>query len=401
MIQKDDFAALTGIRGVAAWWIVLFHFNEYLSPLMNVQAGRIIDRGYLAVDLFFELSGFIIALNYAEWFRAPRLSQAAKFLGIRLARIYPLHAFMLLLFLLNPLVIVLFSHRSEISHNYDIGYFILSVFLVQNWGLTSSLAWNVPAWSISTEWAAYLTFPLMTWICLRIIRTRAHAFVLMSLLVCVLASAFAIMDLSLGGGIPQTGLLRCLVEFWMGMCLYFFWRQKPVGPAYANVSVLLAAILLAAYVAFRIPDFVLVPSAFLLLIFGLTQKQCLLSRVMASTPLKFLGAVSYSTYLVHYFVKDWVKFTLVRGNIPAEVPVLAYLAITASASLFLYYYVEVSGRSTVRQWIMSWASPGNSSRMREPEIDSALAAQTSDATTDLAAGEFFTLEPIQGSPATD
>ena len=115
------------------------------------------DRPWLSGGGPVLLSGFVLALNYAESFRGG-LAGATGFYRPRFARIYPLHFVILMAFLLNPAAIALFSTSGDTSA-YRWDYFGLSLFLVQNWGLSSELAWNDPAWSISTEVFAYLLFP--------------------------------------------------------------------------------------------------------------------------------------------------------------------------------------------------------------------------------------------------
>src|SRR5882724_2358869 len=220
MTASGDIRALTSIRGIAAWWIVLFHFREYVPSLADPSI--IVGNGYLAVDLFFELSGFVIALNYGRFFRHLNMTEWFRFLGRRLARIYPLHLLMLFIFLLNPFVIGFLASRSLLDR-YDPGYFVLSVFLVQNWGFTNTLAWNVPAWSISTEWMAYLLFPAICWVTMRFARSRAHSFLLAAILMVVLAAGFAARGQTLGDNVSHTGLFRCVMEFWIGVCLYYAW----------------------------------------------------------------------------------------------------------------------------------------------------------------------------------
>ena len=105
----DPLPALTGIRGLAAWWVVIYHFRDHYPDDPSHLFSRVSGHGYLAVDFFFELSGFILALNYLHAFHNLNTRQAFHFLGLRLARIYPLHIFMLALFLLNPLAIALGS----------------------------------------------------------------------------------------------------------------------------------------------------------------------------------------------------------------------------------------------------------------------------------------------------
>ncbi len=224
MATIPDFRALTAIRGVAAWWVVLFHFKEYLPQGVPRP---IAASGYLAVDLFFELSGFIIALNYAHRFQTINVREIIAFLSIRLARIYPLHLFMLILFLANPLVILLFRDKS--GPEYDPQYFALSLVLLQNWGFTSKVAWNVPAWSISSEWFVYLLFPFMAWCSGRWVRNRLRAAGAGLALLFVLAIFFASTSGNLGEGVPYTGLTRCVLEFSAGIGIYLFWTYRPVS----------------------------------------------------------------------------------------------------------------------------------------------------------------------------
>jgi peptidoglycan/LPS O-acetylase OafA/YrhL len=142
MALPRSLPALTAIRNLAAWWVVLYHFKEELPRVFfDTAIFGFIAHGNLAVDLFFELSGFVIALNYAGAFGQPTWVQYAWFLVLRLARIYPLHIFMLLIFVINPISIMLWYSTKMPGERYEINYFVLSLAMVQNWGFTKSLAW--------------------------------------------------------------------------------------------------------------------------------------------------------------------------------------------------------------------------------------------------------------------
>src|SRR3954471_12062210 len=95
---------LTSIRGLAALLVVLFHVHQYL---VNIAAfapfDALIANGYLAVDFFLVLSGFIISYRYAADFKSGIMTNFHDFIAKRLARIYPLHAFVMLCFLIFPL----------------------------------------------------------------------------------------------------------------------------------------------------------------------------------------------------------------------------------------------------------------------------------------------------------
>src|ERR1700744_4959496 len=92
--RPQDIPALTGLRGVAALWVVLFHM-ELETPI------PIIEKGYLGVDIFFILSGFILMHVYAD----RKEFNYNEFVRARLARIYPLH--MLSLVVLGIIVCLL------------------------------------------------------------------------------------------------------------------------------------------------------------------------------------------------------------------------------------------------------------------------------------------------------
>src|SRR5258705_5569923 len=88
MLRQRDIPALTGLRGVAAFWVVLFHM-EWGSSI------PIIEKGYLGVDVFFILSGFVLMHVYAGFETTD--FDYVRFIKARIARIYPLHIFALLL----------------------------------------------------------------------------------------------------------------------------------------------------------------------------------------------------------------------------------------------------------------------------------------------------------------
>jgi peptidoglycan/LPS O-acetylase OafA/YrhL len=347
MSRPQVIPALTSLRGIAAWWVVLYHFREYLPSRWPEWLLELTAHGYLAVDLFFILSGFVLALNYAESFR-DSLAGAASFYRLRFARIYPLHFVMLALFLLNPLAIALFSASGDTSE-YGWDYFVLSLFLVQNWGFSTGLAWNVPAWSISTEVFAYLFFPFVALLMGRVIVTIGSALLVMAALLMALVIAAQAAGGSLGDDIPGFGLTRCSVQFLLGMLV---WRVRDrlgfATPRLSHAAILLAVGLILSYVLLPIGDALVMPAAFALLVFGLADPLVRPGIWLNASWLETAGLISYSTYLSHFFIRSWVKFVLVRPGIPEWIPLLVYLLLVALASVVLYRMVEVPGRRWLR-----------------------------------------------------
>jgi peptidoglycan/LPS O-acetylase OafA/YrhL len=349
--QRETIASLTGIRGAAAWWVALHNYVDYLPPV-PMTVVRFLNMGYLAVDLFFVLSGFIISYSYLGHFRTVSRGEVVQFLGARLARIYPLHFAVLLLYLVNPIAIALAATAGIDWHRYDIGYYVMSLFLVQNWGFTGLIAWNVPAWSISAEWFAYLIFPIIVIVTRRVLLSAWMALALIGLLLLGLALKHSTTGFALGADIPHTGLFRCLVEFSAGILVHHIWtRWRQSGVAWW-LAMLIAVLGAAGHMLLDLPDYWTMPVAWTGLIYALATNAGTLSAVLSIRLLVYLGTISYSTYMVHYLVRDWVKFILVKDTIPPAVALAGFLIGTLGLSIVLYHLVETPGRRIVRRWIL-------------------------------------------------
>lgn len=335
--------ALTGLRGIAAWLVVIYHFRIGMVPFVPAWVLAVAAQGTLAVDLFFVLSGFIISLNYRKEFRAEGMHAYGRFLLLRLARIYPLHLFMLGMFVLYVGAISLAHGRNEF---YDLSYLVRSIFLVQAWPPWTAMDWNVPAWSISTELFAYLLFPAMAWVVeRRPSRAAAAAWLAAALLVLALAAR------SFGGlaeDISRFGLARCVLEFFAGIMVQRLWELSPRTPWNGAVALATGALLLACF-ALGAPDWLVIPGAFCCLTYGFAIPGTIPARLLAARLPVLLGTLSYATYLSHDLVRYWVTFVLQRPGIPAWVPFPAYIALVLLVSWPLYELIELPGRRLLRR----------------------------------------------------
>lgn len=351
--MRPTLHALTSLRGFAAWWVVIYHFRSEFPATDWPTIQSVAKFGYLAVDLFFIMSGFIISLNYHTLVENLDLRTFQKFLGYRLARIYPLHLAILILFLVNPIAIYFFSESRDIGSRYDPAYFIQSLFLVQNWGFNSLYSWNFPAWSISVEWGAYLSFPLLASIMARLVVTLLQAGLVLIFLLITLAGVGAFAG-SLGNDISHIGLARCLLEFSLGLLLFYTVRLRGNlflrGDWMAGSSLLLLVIALSV----NLPDYVFAPIGLLLMVAGMLDADSYAARALSRKWAIFIGEISYSTYLIHYFVKDWSNFILIRDKLPIELAFAVYLTVTAAASVLLYYTVELPARQYGRNLVDAW-----------------------------------------------
>jgi len=350
MIGTPRVAPLTSIRGLAAWWVAIYHFREYLPTAPDSWIIAVAARGFYAVDLFFILSGFVLQLNYSRLFWSPNITSLYTFSIARFARVYPLHLFMMLVFLINPVMITLFSRHGlgQMDSRYNPIDYILSLLLIQNWGFRNFETWNIPSWSISTEFAAYILFPMASYLILRRVRSSAIAILMIILLTGTISIVFwGYGAVSLGNNISELGLPRCVLEFLAGMVLCSFFQSH--GPPKGQVRFLGgAAVILTLCFVGPVPDYVGVPAAFVSIVFGLTCPTGPLSNLLSCRPLLYLGEISYTTYMVHYFIKDWVKFLLVRDGVPEWLVFSTFIVVTFAASAALYKWVELPWRSRLR-----------------------------------------------------
>jgi peptidoglycan/LPS O-acetylase OafA/YrhL len=152
--RAKNIPALTGLRGAAAMWVVFYHI-AYHVPV------PIIRFGYLGVDVFFILSGFVLSYVYAGDLNPYDFRSYLRFLQARIARIYPLHAVTLCALGVIVLSFPDFATRYTMpAQRWGLGPFLASMFLIQNWAHWLPTCWNTPAWSLSAEYFGYIVFPI-------------------------------------------------------------------------------------------------------------------------------------------------------------------------------------------------------------------------------------------------
>jgi peptidoglycan/LPS O-acetylase OafA/YrhL len=337
MSGKAELRALTSVRGIAAWMVVLYHIRLSVAGLPEGWV-HFFAKGYLAVDFFFLLSGFVIWLSWGERLREGGWREVPAFLHKRIARIWPLH-----LVVLGGTVVLALAFAAAGKHDpveYPFHELPAHILLIQNWGFIDKLAWNDPAWSISCELAAYLAFPLLV----KAVDWRA----LPSWLVALAASAFLVILAAamsgvptLGTDIPRYGLIRCLTEFAAGsaICaLWLRWKDAPALPALLAFG--LTVVMVAGWIS-GIPEALAIPFALAGLLLGLALTSGLRGNPLDWTPLHYLGEISYATYLSHFMLFVVFKLAFV-DDAHAVPPVLIglYLLMVLGCSVALYHLVE-------------------------------------------------------------
>lgn len=341
--------ALTGLRALAALAVLMYHFHLTVFQALDLERFvPFIGHCYLGVDLFFLLSGFILAHVHGQDFARPRMRGACRFYALRLARIYPVHATMMLVFLVLVSLQGWLGPSLGIAISWPERYTPTSFF----WHLALlepfRLRWNFPAWSVSAEWFAYLCFPLLAWRLARASRKECAAG-----LAVVLAGFAGVYALAYDHSLDQNGLGRVAFEFVAGFLLYRVCRDmRPKVLLPAAAAVMLLGLLSAAT---SWGDFggVLALGA-LLAVAGSDATP--LEPLLAPPLMLWLGEISYSVYMAQAFVMGTAGRLLVRlmPHLPrllqfATVPLLVALAVACGA--LLHGWVEKPARDRLRRLI--------------------------------------------------
>ena len=221
---------LTGIRFVAAAWVLLYHLQGPLNALGLLAIPVLPDVmrvGRLGVDLFFALSGFILTHTYLTRL-GPRLSgrKTIEFWWLRLARVYPVHLVMLVVAGLAVFVQAKVTGEAlnrDWLNPIDFGKNLL---LVQEWGPSPQRGWNFVAWSLSMEWLAYLIFPLLIlliWVFYRRVSTAVLVIAWVVVLIPVIVYGLKTSDAYYTDNWGST--YRILCEFTAGAITYLIVRR--------------------------------------------------------------------------------------------------------------------------------------------------------------------------------
>ncbi len=292
--EAGDISALTALRFFPALWVVLY---DYWPNLSIATPPPLIAKGYLGVEVFFILSGFILCHVYLPALGQGRFAYG-QFLKARLARIYPLH-----LATLIGIGLMALGARSlgQIIDPNILSWSSLpaNLLLVHAWGLAPVSGWNHPSWSISAEWFAYLSFPLFGAGALSL-RGRPR----LALAGAALALAGLYTAFQAWSGSPLTeatirwGALRIVPCFAYGCALYLAWNGGLVrGRAAGGIVAVIFGALGLFFAQAGAPDMVIV-LALGAIIPGLSATSPSGKPNIALRFLAYLGEISYAIYML-------------------------------------------------------------------------------------------------------
>jgi peptidoglycan/LPS O-acetylase OafA/YrhL len=340
--QKAQLLPLTGVRFFLALWVVLFHQAFYpgvswISLLYKPLTG-LIQAGYMAVGVFFVLSGFVLSYNYRldeSWLP----SQVKRFGIARFARIYP--AYCIGLVLSSPWMIgVLLKQHSQAAMAKESVKAVLAAGLVQAWVPVAAEVWNGPGWSLSVEAFFYFCFPVLGVLLWKLSRPMWILGIALTIWMASLAAPVTAISVPLtgDGGVPASAWTADTSGWWVSAVKFNPLAHLPefcigvvVGRAYhllraAHTKLLgrgywlyFPAMLLevAAILRYQSTCYLFLHNGLLLplhslVILGFALDGGVLARMLSIRPLGLLGNASYSMYIFQMPVAGAIFFVLKR-----------------------------------------------------------------------------------------
>ncbi|WP_460353131.1 acyltransferase family protein [Mycobacterium sp. ZZG] len=375
-VRTGEIRALSGLRIVAALWVVLFHFRPMLAeaaPGATTALAPILNAGAQGVDLFFILSGFVLTWNYLDRMGESWSTRSTlRFLWLRLARVWPVYLVTMHLaaaFAVFTLYVGGYPLPPPVIESLNALSWLKQVLLTQLWfqPYFDGSSWNGPAWSISAEWLAYLLFGGLVLVIFRIAAaSRARGLIWLAV-----AAAMAPTLLLLAHGVfytPWSWLPRIVMQFTAGALACAAVRKLVLTDRMrrtAGVASLLlgAAIVGGLYLLDANPpgdmldggalvDVLFVPLVIALSIGAGTLPALLSTRVMV-----YLGHISFGLYMIHEIVHTVWNWTVLQFDIHlvpswwAKLVVVGLILVSGVASAMLYHLVEEPARRWMRRMV--------------------------------------------------
>jgi peptidoglycan/LPS O-acetylase OafA/YrhL len=333
-MTPQRYAVLDGLRAIAAMAVLLLHLER---PGFHMP-----QAAYTAVDLFFLISGFVVADAYEG--RIARFGVLA-FLRARVIRLYPMLLAGLLILPAYCLVAFVRHGTSPATAWQILGSMAASLAMIPS-HLPPSRLWHKdllfpldgPVWSLMLEMIVNLAYAaFLPWLSRRVL-----VVVVVTAGSVLVASQIALGGVDLGWGWPTAwgGLPRATFSFFLGVLIF---RLKIPRPTLHPVLILAAAMLL-----FCAPPLATVLIGYPLVLIAATKPDRRGAAAMAA-----MGALSYPVYVIHFPLLHWIGW-LLAGQAPAwaSIPIsVAIVLLCATAALKLW-------DEPARRWLSRRAPPG-------------------------------------------
>jgi peptidoglycan/LPS O-acetylase OafA/YrhL len=369
---------LTPLRGIAALIVAIFHCNKFYRTFLPPGYTQFLELSWLWVDFFFILSGFIMCYAYGKHFsKGVKKAPFIQYMGARFARVYPLHAITTCWAFIGALFIVPVTTALDpvFASLFDRNALIPCLLLIQSMHVGYiSAPLNNPAWSLSTEWWAYLIFPFFVpWFT----GLKSKGKWLTALLIIAFYIGIKYIEHSNWGDhgrppnmITDFGFLRCLAGFFTGMLLFSLFEDRS-GFQIMRKDWFFTISFLGVIVAMHLGlTHLLIIAFFPFILISAAYNNGLVKRLLDTRPLQRLGDWSFSIYTVHFpiifmfYIVDVRKDPSMFGDLgkffnrpphytTALFMCLLILGLTLLVSAFTYHFIEIPARNYINKTFKS------------------------------------------------
>jgi peptidoglycan/LPS O-acetylase OafA/YrhL len=377
--NRPYLTTLTPLRGIAALLVVIFHSNLMLSTFIEPFGANFIASGWLWVDFFFVLSGFILCYVYGSNF-STGVTPASywKYMKARFARIYPLH-FITLVWCFGCAIIIRY-YASGLAPFFDqmfsLPSAVPSLLLMQSLGLYSSAPLNTPSWSLSTEWWMYMIFPFFIPLLLRL-KTIGKAISIITIAILFIVVKYYLSPINAAGPptlnvITDFGFFRCMAGFFLGMFTFKIYEEAMGAGIFSydfTFIIFFAAVIVAMTVG---ADDLFIVALFPFIILAAAYNSTLVKRLLDLPVLQRLGDWSFSIYMVHVPIMYVFWIVDIKNNpglfavFPPATSIdikagvmycMAMVVLSLLVAAFTYNFVEVPSRKFLNAKFKSSNTP--------------------------------------------
>jgi peptidoglycan/LPS O-acetylase OafA/YrhL len=342
-------AALTGIRFPLAMWVIFYHltgqgkmFDPVLQTFPEVLK-QINSNAYVAVHLFFVLSGFLLARGYMHrgWSGRKLIQYAAG----RWARVYPMY--LLSLLVMAPIILQQLRPGD--------GYLLaIYGFLLHGWTGDLPVDWNTPAWSLSCEVFFYVCFPALV-VLLRNVSARG--------MLAVAALTLVLQQLVWAAGMDGWKPVKHLADFVMGIAaagIYGSIADRYERRGYVLYLPAIAAALAILAFPQALPSHLSVGTAVrpfnALIVMGLALGGGFVAKSVSGDRIVMLGKATYGMYILHIPILWWFKrgWLYNSGALPFPLCGAIYVAVVVAVSVLACRFVEEPANEAIRERVSAW-----------------------------------------------
>lgn len=327
--MKNEITALTGIRGLFAIYVMFYHINPMASKNLFLW------NGYLSVDLFFILSGFILCFVYQNKFSKNVLpTDYLNFLFNRLCRIYPLY------FIATTVVFIFYlTNRNYSTLLYD---YTINIFFVQS--VTGS-GFVAPAWSLATEVIAYFFVPFLI---LLLFKAKQSIFILSFASICMLGIvSYKTADLNVYTG--WEAIARCTSDYVLGVLSYQIFLSTKDESKNNNISCLVTLLISLLLLSFKGLDLLVIP-LFVLLIPLIATSNGIVVKLLSIAPVYYLGEISYSVYIWHGVVSRQFSWQVRQLAETMQInPLWLMVCLSLIISIITYHTIEKPSQKILKK----------------------------------------------------